>query len=160
MQVFLKIFLCVFLCHSEAHLWDKEFICFTFFSWILHYTQNDDCVLVCHSETNEVKSKNPFCFMFFWILRLKPQNDDCALVCYSEMNEVKSKNPDIYNSSLKSFHKGFFSSIRASFFFLLIHFKCFSHSIASNMDGNSWYRTKSWIWYFLVNHSMSSYLCS
>ena len=71
--------------HSEAHSWAEESICIMF-SWIHHFVQDDDLhliffadaqndkfVSVCHSETNEVKSKNlvvlyyPGSFTSFWM---------------------------------------------------------------------------------------------
>ena len=94
--------------------------------------------------------------IFFWIIRwcLEWHTTVIQRLIY------EPKNPDVYSNPLKSFHKGLFSSIIANFFFLLIHFRCFSRSIASNIVGNSWYRTKLWTWYFFVNQSINSDLCS
>jgi hypothetical protein len=159
MQVFLKIFFGSWELgnnESEANnnLGSERMIYPGFFA-LLRMTV---CVLRVIQRNEVTKNlENLLCYPGFFA---NAQNDDCVLVCHSETNEVKSKNPDIYNNSLRSFHKGLLSSIRANFFFLLIHFKCFSRSIASVIVENSCYRTKLWMWYFLVNHSMRSYLCS
>ena len=146
----------IFLCHSEAHLWAEESSGFML-SWILHCVQNDGMCITCHSKERRDEESRKL-IVLSWIHRCAL--DDGFVLCVIQRLIYEPKNPDAYSDSLKSFHKGLFSSIIANFFFLLTHFKCFSHSIASSIVGNSWYRTKSWIWYFLVNQSINSDLCS
>ena len=89
---------------------------FYIFSWILHYVQNDDC------DTS-------------WILYY--DWDDERVISHSEDQGDEESSYKNYKSLAKSSREGLFSSIIMSFFFLLIHFKRFSRSIASNIVGNS-----------------------